>query len=100
MAGLCGVVEWAMEGAYAHLVSTPGVLGFALSLSCKCTCCFRLWEYLRRLGCLFSVVGFELFFFVFFWGTKGGWFLGVWLLVSGVFGFTSPQVGFSYSFGF
>ena len=33
MAGLCGVVEWAMEGAYAHLVSTSGVLGFALSLS-------------------------------------------------------------------
>ena len=32
MAGLCGVVEWAMEGAYAHLVSTSGVLGFALSL--------------------------------------------------------------------
>ena len=32
MAGLCGVVEWAMEGAYAHLVSTSGVLGFVLSL--------------------------------------------------------------------
>ena len=32
MAGLCGVVEWAMEGACAHLVSTSGVLGFALSL--------------------------------------------------------------------
>ena len=32
MAGLCGVVEWAMEGAYAYLVSTSGVLGFALSL--------------------------------------------------------------------
>ena len=32
MAGLCGVVEWAMESAYAHLVSTSGVLGFALSL--------------------------------------------------------------------
>ena len=31
MAGLCGVVEWAMEGAYAHLVFTSGVLGFALS---------------------------------------------------------------------
>ena len=33
MAGLCGVVEWAMEGACVHLVSTSGVLGFALSLS-------------------------------------------------------------------
>jgi hypothetical protein len=32
MAGLCGVVKWEMEGAYAHLVSTSGVLGFALSL--------------------------------------------------------------------
>ena len=32
MAGLCGVVEWAMEGACVHLVSTSGVLGFALSL--------------------------------------------------------------------
>ena len=35
MAGLCGVVEWAMEGACVHLVSTSGVLGFALSLSSK-----------------------------------------------------------------
>ena len=25
MAGLCGVVEWAMKGAYVHLVSTSGV---------------------------------------------------------------------------
>ena len=33
MAGLCGVVEWAMEDACVHLVSTSGVLGFALSLS-------------------------------------------------------------------
>ena len=32
IAGLCGVVEWAMEGACVHLVSTSGVLGFALSL--------------------------------------------------------------------
>ena len=32
MAGLCGVVKWAMEGACAHLVSTSGMLGFALSL--------------------------------------------------------------------
>ena len=32
MAGLCGVVKWAMEGAYAHLISTSGVLGLALSL--------------------------------------------------------------------
>ena len=32
MAGLCGVVEWAMEGACVHLVSTSGVLSFALSL--------------------------------------------------------------------
>ena len=33
MAGLCGVVEWAMEGACVPLVSTSGVLGFALSLA-------------------------------------------------------------------
>ena len=33
MAGLCGVVEWAMEGSCVPLVSTTGVLGFALSLS-------------------------------------------------------------------
>ena len=32
MAGLCGVVEWAMKGACVHLVSTSGVLDFALSL--------------------------------------------------------------------
>ena len=32
MAGLCDVVEWAMEGECVHLVSTSGVLGFALSL--------------------------------------------------------------------
>ena len=48
MAGLCGVVEWAMEGACVHLVSTSGVLGFALSR--KCTCSFRLWEHLGKLG--------------------------------------------------
>ena len=29
MAGLCGVVEWAMEDACVHLVSTSGVLDFA-----------------------------------------------------------------------
>ena len=34
MAGLlCGVAEWAMEGACVHLVSTSGVLGSAFSLS-------------------------------------------------------------------
>ena len=87
MAGLCGVVEWAMEGACVHLVSTPGVLGFALSLSCKCTCCFRLWEYLRRVTCLV----FEKFLFGFF-------FLADFRVLLAAFRVLRP-VGFSYCLG-
>ena len=53
MAGLCGVVEWAMEGACVHLVSTSGVLGFALPLCFYIdTCCFRLWEHPGKVTCL------------------------------------------------
>ena len=47
MAGLCGVVGWAMEGACVHLVSKSGVLSFALSLvkprEAAMGCEFRVW---------------------------------------------------------
>ena len=53
MAGLCGVVEWAMEGACVHLVSTSGVLGFALSLV---HLLFSTLGIPEKSNCFFSVV--------------------------------------------
>ena len=43
IAGLCCVVEWAMEGACVHLVSTSGVLGFALLRRAAMGFEFRVW---------------------------------------------------------
>ena len=61
-----GCAAWLSGRWKAHICTWFLRLGcwVLLSLSCKCTCCFRLWEYLRRVTCLV----FEKFFFVFFGG--------------------------------
>ena len=69
MAGLCGVVEWVTAvGRMAHVQCVQHEVWYNLTFlhHDALTCCFRLWEYLRRVTCL--VFGFFLACLADFWG--------------------------------
>ena len=56
MAGLCSVVEWvAVVGRMAHVQCVQHKVRYNILTFLHhdaLTCCFRLWEYLRRVRCL------------------------------------------------
>ena len=75
LSGLLSWVAWHMYSVGQHVPHHSHTISMLLNHD-ELTCLFRLREYLRRLGCLFSVVG--------FYGVqKGGWFLGCFLACCG-----------------
>ena len=76
MAGLCGVVEWVtVVGCMAHVQCVQHKVWYTMFLhNDALNCCFRLWEYLRRVTCHVFEKKILVFFFllVFFWWLTSG----------------------------